>query len=76
MSRKHWSEWQQPIMRGYRMECCDCGLVHEMEFRAFVVTKDNGETFEYVNLPDAVRVEFRVARDSRATAKARKARDA
>lgn len=32
-----WSEWQQPIMKGYRMECCDCGLVHEVEFRVFRV---------------------------------------
>lgn len=28
-----WSEWQQPVMRGYRMGCCDCGLVHDVEFR-------------------------------------------
>lgn len=26
-------EWVQPIRQGYRMSCCDCGLVHEMEFR-------------------------------------------
>ena len=22
----------QPKMRGYRMKCCDCGLVHRMNF--------------------------------------------
>lgn len=27
------NEWQQPIMKGYQMVCCDCGLVHTMEFR-------------------------------------------
>ena len=26
-------EWIEPIRRGYRMMCCDCGLVHEMDFR-------------------------------------------
>ena len=28
-------EWQQPIKRGYKMVCCDCGLVHRMQFRVF-----------------------------------------
>lgn len=27
-----WSDWVQPLMDGYRMACCDCGLVHEMQF--------------------------------------------
>lgn len=26
-------EWIQPITEGYRMSCCDCGLVHLMDFR-------------------------------------------
>lgn len=26
-------EWVQPIRRGYRLACCDCGLVHTMNFR-------------------------------------------
>lgn len=26
-----WSEWIHPLP-GYLMQCCDCGLVHEMEF--------------------------------------------
>jgi hypothetical protein len=25
--------WIQPVRRGYRMACCDCGLVHELDFR-------------------------------------------
>lgn len=28
-----WTEWVQPIRRGYKMCCCDCGLVHDMDFR-------------------------------------------
>lgn len=25
--------WEQPIRHGYKMVCCDCGLVHNMDFR-------------------------------------------
>ena len=27
-----WSEWVCPNPKGYLMKCCDCGLVHEVEF--------------------------------------------
>lgn len=27
------SRWVQPVMQKYLMCCCDCGLVHEMQFR-------------------------------------------
>lgn len=26
-------EWVQPVRRGYLMKCCDCGLVHRLNFR-------------------------------------------
>ena len=26
-------EWVQPIRKGYKMACCDCGLVHVFDFR-------------------------------------------
>lgn len=26
-------EWVQPIMRGYRMQCCGCGFVHRLNFK-------------------------------------------
>lgn len=28
-------EWIQPIRKGYRLVCCDCGLVHRMDFRIY-----------------------------------------
>jgi len=34
------SRWVQPHMPKYLMSCCDCGLVHEMQFR--VVETDSG----------------------------------
>lgn len=27
------NEWQQPVKTDYKMQCCDCGLVHNMDFR-------------------------------------------
>lgn len=27
-----WSEWLHPLP-GFLAQCCDCGLIHEMEFR-------------------------------------------
>lgn len=26
-------EWVQPTMRGFRLACCDCGLMHRINFR-------------------------------------------
>src|SRR5260370_20625783 len=26
-------EWLRPKIKGYRMACCDCGLVHRLDFR-------------------------------------------
>lgn len=43
-------EWIQPIRRGYRLACCDCGLVHDMDFRVlkgraqFRVRRNNRST--------------------------------
>jgi len=26
-------QWVQPVRKGYKMACCDCGLVHRVNFR-------------------------------------------
>lgn len=26
-------DWVQPVMRGYHLICCGCGLTHRMNFR-------------------------------------------
>lgn len=26
-------EWVQPVRRGYKLACCDCSLVHRLDFR-------------------------------------------
>ena len=47
-------QWIQPVMRGYRMACCDCSLVHRMNFK--IVRVKRGKD-------DERRVEFQVFRD-------------
>jgi len=53
-----WSRWVHPIMEGYRASCCDCGLVHELEFR---VCDD-----------EPARIEFRARLHNRATGQVRR----
>ena len=38
MSRREYpavfdNQWVQPVRRNYGMQCCDCGLVHRIDFR-------------------------------------------
>ncbi len=28
-------QWIQPQSKGYKMSCCDCGLVHTVDFRIY-----------------------------------------
>ena len=62
-----WCRWVPPLMRGYKMACCDCGLVHEMQFKAVRVTKINRDkTWNYRELS---RKKFRVMFRARRTKK-------
>lgn len=56
-----WSDWIQPIRRGYKLCCCDCGLVHDVDFR--LVSSANG----------GKHILFRMARNARSTALVRRA---
>lgn len=62
-----WCEWQTPIHgignKNYRLACCDCNLVHEMQFRVFKDKKG------------LLSVKFRVKRNNRATAAKRRKND-
>ena len=40
-----WTEWIWPMMKGYKLKCCDCGLVHTIEFK--VVKLDHGHEVMY-----------------------------
>ena len=52
-------KWIHPQKKGYKMMCCDCGLVHKVEF----------QHFPYGN---GIAIHYRVWRDNRATAASRK----
>ena len=30
-----WTRWVQPVMHGYLLSCCDCSLVHRLNFRIY-----------------------------------------
>lgn len=69
-----WTDWQKPVMRGYRLGCCDCGLVHDFDFRVIRVKKqhhDGSMTVEVLSSRD-YQVEFRVRRDERSTGQIRR----
>ena len=41
-----WSEWVNPKPEQYFMKCCDCGLVHEMQFK--VAKYSEGDECKFV----------------------------
>jgi hypothetical protein len=55
------NEWHIPRRKNYGMQCCDCGLIHRVDFR--LVTRPNGTKS----------VAVRARRDDKATKLARKA---
>lgn len=55
-------QWVQPARKGYRMACCDCGLVHVLDFRLL------GGKHK--------RIQFRAFRNQRATAAVRRHKEA
>ena len=56
-----WSEWVCPDPTQYFMKCCDCGLVHEMQFN--VVKYSAGDKCEDVDDP-YVQAVFRARRNT------------
>lgn len=65
-----WSDWQQPVMKRYRMACCDCGLVHDMQFEVLRVKKHRPDgSWEAAETdPEKYRVSFRARRNNKSTA--------
>lgn len=69
-----WSEWEPPI-QNFKMACCDCGLVHELQFKVLKVTKRDGKDFEANELEwGKYRIAFRARRNNRATGQIRRHR--
>lgn len=61
--RGGWCEWIMPVVdQNYLMKCCDCGLVHEVQFKAFAEHHQKRDTFQATVLPWPIRVMFRARR--------------
>lgn len=72
-----WSDWISPHPKQpYKMVCCDCGLVHDLEFKAVeqIEPKPNG-WWKAKPIEFAYRVLLRARRNEKATA-AFRAKDA
>ena len=63
--RGGWTNWIQPVPKGYRMACCDCGLVHEINFTVVRAKRRRGRKLVVL---------FKARRHERATAATRRER--
>lgn len=63
-----WCDWQFPIHRGYKMACCDCGLVHDVEFDVErIVERNEDGSWRSETVEDAdYRVALRMRREAAA----------
>lgn len=63
-----------PQMTGYRMACCDCGLVHTLDFQVMVAKPTTGDRFTLTKPRnrDRLQVTFKAYRNKRATAAMRR----
>ena len=69
-----WSDLILPNMKGYKMACCDCGLVHELDFQVFeIIGQDERGVFITRDMPDdKAQVGFKARRHVRSTAQKRR----
>lgn len=56
-----WSEWIHPLP-GYLMQCCDCGLIHRMQFAIVPRSEVSGAGELNEGETDAGVIIFRAAR--------------
>jgi len=54
-------EWIQPYRKGYKLCCCDCGLVHTVNFRLVKNKRGRGK-----------KIQLQAFRDNRATGQVRR----
>jgi len=69
-----WSDRIFPIMKGYKMACCDCGLVHDLKFEIHEVSrtrKDGTFTSKKVS-KKTLRVALKARRNNRSTGQIRR----
>ena len=61
ITEEGWCEWVCPKPKGYLFQCCDCGLVHEMDFRVAQYEPQPSEEFAVSDNPD-LQCQFRARR--------------
>ena len=72
------NEWVFPKMKKYRMACCDCGLVHTVDFKVYLAKPAKKGYFSYITgRPPkgmTLRVSMKANRDNVETERLRKLR--
>lgn len=66
-----WSDSVNPIKRGYKLACCDCGLVHDVDFDVVRFESDTGPEHKVID-DKRIGVMFKVRRNNRATGQIRR----
>ena len=68
-----WTDWIRPVMNKYHMMCCDCGLVHTINFRAIEIIKvyKNGVKQGKVLPKNKFQVEMKMYRNNKLTKKSK-----
>ena len=67
-----YGEWLRPRMRDFREQCCDCGLIHRLDFRIVAGNEGARPPTRGRSHPSSLHIEVRTRRDDRATAAARR----
>lgn len=60
--RGGWSEWVNPKLDSFLFKCCDCELIHQLQFGVFLKRNEKRGAYEIFNLPDNFGVKFRARR--------------
>lgn len=64
-----------PVMEGYKMACCDCGLVHDIDFKIMEERIEaDGSVMLTPTKKKGLTVAFRATRNVRSTAQLRRHR--
>lgn len=74
ISEDGWSDYETPVMSGYKMACCDCNLVHDVDFVVLRVTEHlpNGDWRAEELDQNEYRVALRARRNNRSTGQLRR----
>jgi Zn-finger protein len=69
-----WTDWVILTKEGYKLACCDCGLVHDMDFKIVDIIKENENgTFETkAHKNKKLEIMFRASRNNRSTGQLRR----